>query len=103
VTHHDGFGQNFQDCMPPNDWTTSLALEAAQAWATANGGSPTQVQCVYISGSETLWSVTSTSQNEVAYWAYTGSGSVNYAGLAYLVPGTVNCPSALGTPNGNWG
>jgi hypothetical protein len=110
VTHNDGLGQTFLDCAPLNDWSVTLAAEAAAAWASANGGTSLgslQCQSPVPLFTVDFWVAESASLNETVFWTYglNGQSLVFVAGSFHVLFGLSNsCPITGADINvGSWG
>lgn len=100
VTHQNGLGQTFQDCIPPGTYNSNIATEAAAAWPGAQIIGNLFSCGPASSSSETVVAV---SGGSTASWAYTGplAGRVELNNAGGATDGSdALCPTTASPP---WG
>lgn len=100
VSHDDGLGQTFSDCLPvgipltSSTYSQRLAIDAAQAWAQAVGGTASLLDLVCNISGHTYTFRDAYTSSQAALWAYTDSFG-NGAGIVVLEPsGAAACPAS---------
>lgn len=87
VTHTDGIGQTWSDCVALATYNEAQALKACNAFAAVHGGVCAMSSCPTTAGGFTMVCTQATC---VANWVYTGpvTGHVGPAGIGCVCPTT---------------
>jgi hypothetical protein len=88
TTHNDGFGHTWVDCTAVPPYTEAEALAACAAYASAHGVTSAGYCVTTPCSDAAATAVCATVDNNVAGWAWEGSGAGHVAGGS----GSVSCP-----------